>query len=466
MKHSSAGRILRFSRPIGGFIILEITEVFESLASNLQAVFKQLRRRGKLRPADIEDTLRDVRLALLDADVHFQVVKDLIASVREKALGEEVSRSLNPGQQVIQIIHQELINTLGPAEPLILQGPKPRVIMLVGIQGSGKTTTTAKLAMQLKKGGERVWMVAADPYRPAAVDQLERLGDELGVRVYSDADLDPPRLCEQGIQQAREAGASVVLLDTAGRSQIDDEMMAELDAIQKLVNPSEVILVADAMTGQEALNIALGFSSQLPISGLILSKADGDARGGAAISMRSVTSVPIKFVGTGERREALERFDPERLASRILGMGDVLTLIERAEESIESELAARQADRLLKGAFSLDDFAVQIASVGKMGSLGKLLESLPLGASGAIADIDTQAAERQLKHTQAILSSMTAQERSRPEILNASRKRRIAAGSGTTVQQVNQLLRQFRQMQKMMKQLGKRGFPDIGRMLR
>jgi signal recognition particle subunit SRP54 len=440
--------------------------VFESLATNLQGVFQNLRRRGKLRPADIENALREVRLALLEADVHYQVVKDLIDSVRQSAMGEEVSKALNPGQQVIRIIHQELIKTLGPAESLKLHGPKPRVIMLVGIQGSGKTTTTAKLAKRLKHKGERVWMVAADPYRPAAVAQLERLGEEIGISVFSQPDLDPPALCAQGVKAAGSAGASVVVLDTAGRSQIDDEMMGELTAVAAQVEPIEVILVADAMTGQEAVNIAQGFAQQIAVSGLILTKLDGDARGGAAISMRTVTGVPIKFIGTGEGHDALEPFDPERMASRILGMGDVLSLIERAEESMEAEDMEQQTERLLKGEFTLDDFAAQLASIRKMGSVGTLLESLPMGISGAVQGLDRQEADRQLKHTQAILSSMTMAERQRPEILNASRKRRIAAGSGTSVQQVNQLLRQYRQMRKMFKQFGKRGMPDIGRMLR
>ncbi len=440
--------------------------MFESLANNLQAVFKKLGRRGKLRSADIDAALREIRLALLDADVHYQVVKDLIDSVRQSALEGQVSKALNPSQEVIKIIHQELIRALGQVEPLRLQGAKPRVIMLIGIQGSGKTTTTAKLARRLMKQGERVWMVAADPYRPAAIDQLERLGQEIGIPVFSHSELDPPALCVKAVQAAGDAGASVVLLDTAGRSQIDGEMMQELSAIYLEVQPVEVILVADAMTGQEALNIASGFSEQLSISGLILTKMDGDARGGAAISMRSVTGVPIKFIGMGEARDALEVFDPERMASRILGMGDVLSIIERAEATLDPDDMQQQAERLQKGEFSLEDFAAQLASVRKMGSVGKLLESLPMGMTGGMQNLDRHAAERQLKHTQAILSSMTRAERNRPEILNASRKRRIASGSGTSVQQVNQLLRQYRQMRKLFKQFGKHGLPDIGRMLR
>jgi signal recognition particle subunit SRP54 len=440
--------------------------VFESLATRLQSVFQGLRRRGKLRPADIEAALREVRLALLEADVHYRVVKDLIESVRQSAMSEEVSRALNPAQQVIQILHRALIQALGPAEGLKLQGSKPRVIMLVGIQGSGKTTTTAKLAGQLMRQGERVWMVAADPYRPAAVDQLERLGEEIGINVYSQEDIDPPTLCEKALEAAGKAGASVVLLDTAGRSQIDDGMMNELGAIAAKMDPIEVILIADAMTGQEAVNIAQGFMQWLPLTGLILTKLDGDARGGAAISMRTVTGVPVKFVGTGEGRDALEPFDPERMASRILGMGDVLSLIERAEASLQTEDMEQQAERLMKGDFTLEDFAAQLASVRKMGSIGKLLESLPMGMLGSARDLDSQQADRQLRHTQAILSSMTYTERQRPEILNASRRRRIAAGSGTSVQQVNQLLHQYRQMRKLLKQFGKRGMPDLGRMLR
>ncbi len=440
--------------------------MFESLATKLQGVFQGLSRRGKLRPADIDDALRALRLALLEADVHYQVVKDLVDAVREEALGEAVSKALNPSQQVIQIIHQQMVSTLGEAEALVLRGSKPGVIMLVGIQGSGKTTTAAKLGKSLKSQGERVWMIAADPYRPAATDQLERLGEEVGITVYANPDLAPPDLCAEGVQAASKAGASVVILDTAGRSQIDDEMMSELGAIASSIQPVEVLLVADAMTGQEAVNIALGFGAHLQLTGLILTKLDGDARGGAAISMRKVTGVPIKFVGTGEGRDALEAFDPDRMASRILGMGDVLGIIERAEASFAAEAMEQQTERLLKGEFTLDDFANQLASVRKMGPVGKLLESLPMGMTSRMAEFDQASAEKQLAHTQAILSSMTRAERQNPDILNASRKRRIAAGSGTSVQQVNQLLRQYRQMRKLFKQFGKRGLPDIGRMLR
>jgi signal recognition particle subunit SRP54 len=359
-----------------------------------------------------------------------------------------------------------MLNTLGEPERLTLVGLKPRVIMLVGVQGSGKTTTAAKLAKRLKAAGERVWMVAADPYRPAAIDQLEQLGEELGVTVYSNREMVPAQLCVEAVEAARQAGASVVLLDTAGRFQIEDEMMDELAGIAEGVHPVETLLVVDAMMGQEAVAIAEGFRARLQLSGLILTKLDGDARGGAAISIRKVTGVPVKFIGTGEGRDALEAFDPERMASRILGMGDVLGIIERAEANLETEDLEAQAARLLTGEFTLDDFAAQLASVTKMGPIGKLLESLPMGIPGAGAGLDHVEAERQLKHTQAILSSMTRQERQRPELLNASRKRRIAAGSGTSVQQVNQLLRQYRQMRKMVKQFGKRGMPDIGRMLR
>lgn len=440
--------------------------MFESLATKLQGVFQGLSRRGKLRPADIDAALRELRLALLEADVHYQVVKDLVEAVRDEALGEVVSKALNPAQQVIQIIHQQMVSTLGQTETLVLRGAKPNVIMLVGIQGSGKTTTAAKLAKRLKSNGERVWMIAADPYRPAATDQLQRLGEEVGVKVYTNPELSPPDLCAEGVQAASKDGAGVVILDTAGRNQIDEEMMGELSAIAARINPVEVLLVADAMTGQEAVNIASGFGEHLELTGLILTKLDGDARGGAAISMRKVTGVPIKFVGTGEGRGALEAFDPDRMASRILGMGDVLGIIERAEASFETEAMEQQAQRLLKGEFTLEDFADQLASVRKMGPVSKLLESLPMGMTGGMADFDQASTERQLAQTQAILSSMTKVERQNPDLLNASRKRRIAAGSGTSVQQVNQLLRQYRQMRKLFKQFGKRGLPDIGRMLR
>jgi len=436
--------------------------VFENLTKRLQAAFSELSRRGKLRPEDIDSALREIRLGLLEADVHYQVVKELLASVRERALGSEVSRALNPAQQVIQIVQQELTEQLGSQEPLKLQGEKPRTILLIGLQGSGKTTTAAKLARLLKGRGERVWLIAADPYRPAAADQLRILGQSIDIGTYTEGGAGALEISRSGLEQARRSGASVAIIDSAGRLQIDPELMDELAAMQQAVAPSETLLVADAMTGQEAVRIAEGFSKRIPLTGMVLTKLDGDARGGAAISMRSVTGLPIKFVGLGESLDALEAFEPARMASRILGMGDVLSIIEKAQTVLDVEDAERQAERMLQGEFTLEDFAEQIAAVRRMGPLGKLMEMLPSGAIPGANQVDSQDAERRLRRTQAILSSMTLAERRKPDVLNASRKRRIAGGSGTTVQEVNQLLRQYRQMRKMMKTLGKRGLPKIG----
>jgi len=440
--------------------------LFEALTERLQHVFRGLGRHGKLRPEDVDAALREIRLALLDADVHYQVVKDLLQRVRERALSEEVARALNPGQQVVQILHAELVLALGEPGRLSLVGPAPRPILLVGLQGSGKTTTAAKLARWLRGRGERVAMIAADPYRPAAAQQLQLLGQEIGVEVYHESGATPAQVCAAGLEHAARGGASVVLIDSAGRSQLDAGMMAEVASLAEQVRPVEVLLVADAMTGQEAVNVARGFQSQVRLTGLILTKMDGDARGGAAISMRAVTGVPIKFIGTGEGREALDAFEPDRLASRILGMGDVLSLIEKATEAFDQREAERAGARLLKGEFSLEDFADQLAQVRKLGPLASVLEMMPGGLAGAARSIDGQAAEKQIVRTQAIVSSMTREERRRPDVLNGSRKRRVAAGSGTTVQEVNQLLRQYQQVRKLYKQVGKRGLGAIDPRLR
>jgi signal recognition particle subunit SRP54 len=438
--------------------------VFENLTDRLNGVFKQLSRRGKLSEADVDAAMREVRLALLEADVHYSVVKDFIARVRERAVGQEVSKALNPAQQVIKIVNEEMIATLGEPERLNLSGPKPRVIMLVGLQGSGKTTAAGKLARLLRSQGERVMLVAADPYRPAAVTQLETLGESLSVPVFSEAGAAPPELTVHARQKGELGGFTVLILDTAGRSQLDDQLMDELQAITSRVEPAEVLLVVDAMIGQEAVNIATGFRDSVPLTGLMLTKIDGDARGGAAISIRSVTGVPIKFLGTGESLEAIEVFDPDRLSSRILGMGDVLGLIERAEATFDEQTARDQAERMIAGDFSLEDFADQLRQVRSMGPIGQLLGMLP-GGMGQIANqVDPQDAEKQLKKTEAIISSMTAGERRNPKILNASRRRRIARGSGTEVQDVNRLLKQFKQAQRMFKSLSKsgmRGMPRI-----
>lgn len=439
--------------------------MFESLTERLNTIFAGLTRRGKLSEEDVNAAMREVRLALLEADVHYSVVKTFVASVKERAIGAEVSAALNPGQMVIKIVNEELIKTLGPAEKLNLTGEKPRVVMLVGLQGSGKTTHTAKVAKKLRSQGERVLMVAADPYRPAAVKQLQTLGERIGVEVFYQEGVKPPELSRRVIEYGLKGGFSVILIDTAGRSQLDQQLMDELRAIQKAANPKDVLLVVDSMIGQEALHVAEGFRDTVSITGLILTKMDGDSRGGAAISIRSVTGVPIKFLGTGESVDALEVYDPGRLSSRILGMGDIIGLIEKAE-SAYSEKSMEQAGRMMSGRFTLEDFADQLRQVKKMGPIQQILGMLPGQLGQAAKQIDPKAADKSLKMTEAILSSMTKKERRNPDILNAGRKRRIAAGSGTEVQDVNRLLKQFRESQKMMKTLQKTGGKGLSNLFR
>ena len=438
--------------------------MFENLTERLNGIFHQLRRRGKLSERDVDAAMREVRLALLEADVHYKVVKDFVARIRERAIGHEVSKALNPAQQVIKIVNEELIATLGEPDHLNMRGPRPRVIMLVGLQGSGKTTVAGKLARYLRGQGERVLMVAADPYRPAAVQQLETLGASLNVEVFSDTGVTPPQLAQDAYKRAERGGFSAVILDTAGRSQLDDEMMVELRAITDRVSTAEVLLVVDAMIGQEAVNIAQGFRDAVSLTGLILTKMDGDARGGAAISIRSVTGVPIKFLGTGEGLDAIEVYDPQRLSSRVLGMGDVIGLIERAEASLDQETAQRQAERMLSGEFTLEDFSEQLRQVRKLGPIGQLLDMLPGGMGQAARAVDPQDAEHQLKMTEAIIGSMTKKERRNPKILNASRRRRIASGSGTQVQDVNRLLKQYREARRLFKTISKSGGRGLPRM--
>jgi signal recognition particle subunit SRP54 len=438
--------------------------MFESLTDRLNVVFENLRRHGKLTEEDVDRAMREVRLALLEADVNYTVVKDFVSRVRERSIGQEVSRALNPAQQVIKIVNEELIATLGEPERLNLSGPRPRTIMLVGLQGSGKTTAAGKIARQLKSQGERVLLVACDPYRPAAVRQLETLGERLAIPVHFEQGVPPPELAYRAVDKAQKGGFSVVILDTAGRSQLDDQLMEELRAITSRVNPAEVLLVVDAMIGQEAVNIAKGFRNPVSLTGLVLTKMDGDARGGAAISIRSVTGVPIKFLGTGEGLDALEVYDPGRLSSRILGMGDMIGLIERAESAMDQETARKQAEKMMAGEFTLEDFAEQLRQVRRMGPIGQLMDMLPGGMGQMARSVSPQDAEKQIKMTEAIVNSMTRAERRRPEILNGSRRRRIAAGSGTQVQDVNRLMKQFREMQRMfktMKKSGKRGLPRL-----
>ena len=438
--------------------------MFENLTNRLNEVFDQLRRRGKLSEADVDAAMREVRLALLEADVHFSVVKSFISRVRERAVGAEVSRALNPGQQVIKIVNDELIQTLGELAPLNLRGPKPHVIMLVGLQGSGKTTGAGKLARLLRSKGERVLLVAGDPYRPAAVTQLQQLGERIDVPVEADLSLKPPELVKRAFDKAERGGYGIMIVDTAGRSQLDAQLMDELKSIVAKVPPVETLLVVDSMIGQEALNIAQGFRDNVSITGLMMTKMDGDSRGGAAISIRSVTGVPIKFIGTGEKLDALETYDPARLASRILGMGDVIGLIEKAEAAFDQQTAQKAADRMMQGQFTLEDWLDQMKQMKKMGPLAQLMDMLP-GQLGQVArQVDPKDMEKNFKQTEAIINSMTRQERRDPDILNASRRRRIAAGCGMEVQDVNRLMKQYRETQKMMKMLQKTGGKGLGKL--
>ncbi len=428
--------------------------MFESLTDKLQSVFDRLATKGKLSEADVNAAMREVRLALLEADVNYKVVKDFVERVKARAVGVEVMQSLTPAQQVVKIVHEELIELLGKPAPLNTSGQPPHVVMLVGLQGAGKTTMASKLALRLKKSGQRPLLVAGDIYRPAAIKQLEVLGAQIDVPVYSAGTQTPPStIAKDALRQAREKAYNVVIIDTAGRLQIDDALMQELEQVRMVTRPADILLVVDAMTGQEAVNVAEGFNTRVPLTGLIMTKIDGDARGGAALSVRQVTGVPIKFLGTGEKLPDLEPFDPERLAGRILGMGDVLTLIERAQENISEADAAAMEKRLVEGQFDFEDFLDQLKQVKRLGPITDILGMIP-GMNRMVKDIDPMLAQDSLKKTEAIISSMTLQERRYPDVLNASRRRRIAAGSGTTVQDVNMLVKQFREMQKMMKQLG------------
>jgi len=439
--------------------------VFENLTDRLTKIFENLRRHGRLSESDVDEAMREVRMALLEADVHYSVVKSFTKRVKERAVGQEISKALNPAQQVIKIVQQELIATLGEPSGLNLKGERPFVIMLVGLQGSGKTTAAAKLAKELRGRGERVMLVAGDPYRPAAVKQLQTLGEKIDVPVYYQEGVPPPKLAQEATQSARKGGVSVVILDTAGRSQMDAELMDELSAIVSKVDVTETLLVVDAMIGQESLNVAQGFHEELPLSGLFMTKIDGDARGGAAISIREVTGVPIKFLGVGESVDAIEVYNPDRLASRILGMGDMLGLIEKAEAAFDEQEAEKQAERLMKGEFTLEDFAKQLKQMRKMGPLGQIMDMLP-GQMGQVArQVDPREAEDQLNQIEAVINSMTVEERRNPKLLNASRRRRIARGSGLEVQIVNQVMKRFRETQRLIKTLQKSGGKGFGRLM-
>ena len=443
--------------------------MFESLSGKLNQIFTQLRKRGKLSAEDVDAVLREIRLALLEADVHYSVVKDFLNRVKVRAIGAEVSRALNPAQQVIKIVHEELISILGEPDRLNLSGEKPRAIMLVGLQGSGKTTASAKLAAMLRSQGERVELVAADPYRPAAITQLQILGEKIGVPVFTQDGISPPDLAKKAQIYAQKTGATVMIIDTAGRSQLDYALMSELSSIRDKVNPVETLLVVDSMIGQEALHVAEGFRDSVKLTGLILTKMDGDSRGGAAISIRSVTGVPIKFLSTGENIDAIEEYFPDRLASRILGMGDILGLIEKAKSAFDMETAQKQAATMASGRFTLEDFADQLKQMKKLGPLSQIFDMLPGDLGKAAQSISPQETENRLKLTEAIINSMTRNERKNPEILNASRRRRIAAGCGTEVMEVNRMLKQFRDAQRMMKTLnktGSKGFAGLFRNLK
>jgi signal recognition particle subunit SRP54 len=427
--------------------------VFESLSDKLQSVFGQLASQGKLSEGDVNNALREVRLALLEADVNYKVVKEFVNRIKERAIGVEVMNSLTPAQQVVKIVNEELIELLGKPAPLNLSG-QPSVIMLVGLQGAGKTTTAAKLALRLRKAGQRPLLVAADIYRPAAIRQLEVLGQQIDIPVHSEGTQVPAAtIARNALRVAREKAYTVVILDTAGRLQINDEMMQELEQVRLVTKPTDVLLVVDAMTGQEAVQVADGFNKRVPISGLVMTKIDGDARGGAALSIREVTGVPIKFLATSEKLDGLEPFQPDRMAGRILGMGDILTLIERAQENITEEDAAAMEAKLAEGDFDFEDFLDQLRQLKKLGSVTDLLKMIP-GMNQMAKDVDPLEATKNLKRVEAVINSMTIYERQNPDILNGSRRRRIALGSGTTVQDVNQLVKQFRDMRKMMKQMG------------
>jgi signal recognition particle subunit SRP54 len=432
-------------------------DMFENLSGKLNQIFTNLRKRGKLSAEDVDSVLREIRLALLEADVHYSVVKDFLVHVKTRAIGAEVSKALNPAQQVIKIVHEELIASLGEPDRLNLTGEKPRVIMLVGLQGSGKTTAAAKLAAMLRSQGERVELVAADPYRPAAIKQLQVLGEKIGVPVFTMDGVTPPDLVKKALANGQKSGATIMIIDTAGRSQLDETLMNELKAIRSKVEPIETLLVVDSMIGQEALHVAEGFRDSVKLTGLIMTKMDGDSRGGAAISIRAVTGVPIKFLSTGEGIDAIEAYLPDRLASRILGMGDIMGLIQKAEAAFDQDAVQKQATSLASGQFSLEDFADQLKQMKKMGPLSQIFDMLPGDLGKAAQSISPQETENRLKLTEAIINSMTRAERKNPDILNASRRRRIAAGCGSEVMEVNRMLKQFREAQRMMKTLNKTG---------
>ena len=433
--------------------------MFENLSDRLQGVFQRLGSRGRVSEDDLKAALREVRIALLEADVNFRVVKQFVASVQEKALGAEVLRGLHPAQQVIKIVHDEMVSMLGQDGASLNAAPRPpSAIMLVGLQGSGKTTSAAKLALMLRKQGHRPLLVAADPYRPAAVTQLQTLGRQLDIPVYHEDRRKPPDLAQDALKHADRQGLNYVIVDTAGRLVIDDEMMREVAEIRRRIDPPEALLVADAMTGQDAVQVAEQFQQQVGITGVVLTKMDSDARGGAALSLRAVTGVPIKFVGVSEKLDGLEQFHADRIASRILGMGDVMTLVERAQELTDEEDARLLEKKFRSATFDLEDFLDQLTKVRQMGPLDQVLGMIP-GMSQALRGQNVQLEDKHVKRIEAMIQSMTPEERRHPEIIGGSRKRRIARGSGTTPGDINKLLNQFRDMQKMMKMMSRGKMP-------
>ncbi|HWQ71541.1 MAG TPA: signal recognition particle protein [Desulfitobacteriaceae bacterium] len=424
--------------------------MFQGLGEKLQQTFKKLKGKGKLTEADVNEAMREVRMALLEADVNFQVVKNFVAKVKERAVGQEVLESLSPGQQVVKIVHEEIMALMGGvASKIQISSKPPTVILLVGLQGAGKTTHVAKLAVMLKKQGKRPLLAACDVYRPAAVKQLQVLGEQIKAPVFSVAGSSPVEIAKASLAYADSQGLDVVIIDTAGRLHINEELMGELRNIKSGVKPHEILLVVDAMTGQDAVNVAQAFHEQLGIDGVILTKLDGDTRGGAALSIKAVTQCPIKFAGIGEKLDALEAFHPERIASRILGMGDVLTLIEKAQEAFDNKNAQEMERKLRKQEFTLDDFLEQMQQLKKMGPLSSILEMIP-GVGKSLKDVKVD--EKDMGQVEAIIRSMTPEERRKPAIIKDSRKKRISKGSGTSIQEVGRLLKQFEQFQKMMKQ--------------
>jgi len=438
--------------------------MFDNLSDKLDAVFKKLKGHGKLTEKNIEEGLREVRMALLEADVHFKIVKKFIADVKERALGQEVMASLTPGQQVIKIVAEELTELMGGRlENLDLSGSYPVSVMLVGLQGSGKTTTAGKLAVFLRKKGRKPFLVPADVYRPAAIDQLNKLGEQLAVPVFpSRLEMSPVKICQEARTTAHREGCDTLLIDTAGRLHIDEELMTELCRIKDAIKPSDILLVADAMTGQDAVNIAESFNNALDIGGVVLTKMDGDARGGAALSIKAITDKPIKFVGVGEKLSDLEPFHPDRMSSRILGMGDVLTMIEKAQAVVDEKKAAELEKKLRKNEFTLDDFRDQMVQIRKMGSMSDLISMIPgIGKSKHLKNLEVD--ESELVRIEAIINSMTPQERRHHTLIKGSRRKRIARGSGTSVQDINKLLKNYTQVMKMIKKINKGGMRGIGR---